>query len=41
MIKEFEKNNDKFIKAVREKAENGTAAALNEEARSCLDAVTA
>lgn len=41
MIKEFEKNNDKFIKAVREKAENGTAAALNEEARSSLDAVTA
>ena len=41
MIKEFEKNKDKFIKAVRERAENGTAEALNLEARKTLDAVTA
>ncbi len=41
MIKEFEKNKDKFIKAVREKAENGTAKALDTEARETKDAVTA
>ncbi len=41
MIKEFEKNKDKFIKAVREKAENSTAEALNAEARASKDAVTA
>ncbi len=41
MIKEFEKNKDKFIKAVREKAEGGDVKSLNEEARSSKDAITA
>ena len=41
MIKEFEKNKDKFIKAVREKAESGNSQSLNAEARDTKDAVTA
>lgn len=41
MIKEFEKNKDKFIKAVREKAESGSAQALDAEARDTKDALTA
>ena len=41
MIKEFEKNKDKFIKAVREKAENGSVQSLNAEARDTKDAATA
>lgn len=40
MIKEFEKNKDKFIKAVREKAEGSNAESLNAEARETKDAVT-
>lgn len=41
MIKEFEKNKDKFIKAVHERAEGGSAQALNTEARGTKDPVTA
>ena len=41
MIKEFERNKNKFINAVREKAENGSAKTLDADARSTKDAVTA